>query len=74
MSDHSDPMIVPATAVLDTRGSGIGRPRNLQHITVDAGNDIAVCTMFPHRLEEDEMGSTWISATGDAFVSLEDAQ
>lgn len=73
-SEHSDHAIVPVADANAGHERDTERAGGLQHVTVDPGDEIAVCTMYPPDLEEEEMGSTWLTAIGDAFVSLEDAR
>ena len=43
-------------------------------MTVEHDEEIAVCTMFPRALSEEDVSSQWLTATGESFVDLEDAR
>ncbi|MDQ2051629.1 hypothetical protein RBH26_14210 [Natronolimnohabitans sp. A-GB9] len=72
MSDQPDSMIEPAT---DPTNEPAGdRSTELQHVTVEYDEDIAVCTMFPAAIAEDEIASAWLTASGESFVALADCR
>ncbi|ELY48173.1 DUF7511 domain-containing protein [Natronorubrum sulfidifaciens] len=74
MSEQPDTMIEPTTEPDGTRHTPADRSPALQHVTVEYDADIAVCTMFPEHVAEDEIATQWLTATGDSFVSLADSR
>ncbi|SIR58993.1 DUF7511 domain-containing protein [Natronorubrum thiooxidans] len=74
MSEQPDTMIEPATGTDGTHCATTERSAALQHVTVEHDDEIAVCTMFPQHVAEDEIADQWLTATGESFVSLEDSR
>ncbi|ELY49525.1 DUF7511 domain-containing protein [Natronolimnohabitans innermongolicus] len=62
-------------AVSEPTGSGAapGRGTSLQHVTVER-DGVAVCTMFPSRLDRADASAAWLTATDESFVALADAR
>ena len=71
MSEQHDTMIEPTTEPTGHHGTDTERSGSVQHVTVEHDDDIAVCTMFPQEIDEDDISSQWITATGDSFDALE---
>lgn len=74
MSEQPDTMIEPTTETDGAHSADADHSAALQHVTVEHDDEIAVCTMFPQHVAEDEVADQWITATGESFVSLEDAR
>ncbi|THE64215.1 hypothetical protein D8Y22_14220 [Salinadaptatus halalkaliphilus] len=49
------------------------RLSTLQHVTVETGDDLATCTMFPQD-HTAAVATEWLTANSESFVSLEDAR
>ncbi|ARS89089.1 DUF7511 domain-containing protein [Natrarchaeobaculum aegyptiacum] len=45
----------------------------IQHVTVDR-DGVAVCTMFPANCDDADVTTEWLTASSDAYCSLEDAR
>ena len=74
MSESPDPTTEPTSESGGTADSPTDQATGLQHVTVEYDEEITVCTMFPRDRSEAEGSTQWLTATGESFVSLEEAR
>lgn len=65
-----------STAPSESRPASSTVPRDstgLQHVTVER-DGVSVCTMFPIDCADADVTTEWLTASSDAYCSLEDAR